>query len=494
MADTKQENPKSTNTVLEPEEPEEPTLTNPPPTSFPHFMLLPAEIRAHIWTAAILNDLAVGRYEPPPPSKPARIKRGEGGGGFGRARHPLAPNKPPAPAPEPPVAAPLLHIIPFHTLPVEAPFTLAEAYLKAKYGADWAERAKEGALPAGWEPRPLAGWEEVATDRRQALIDEAKEAIEQHARSRTVLLPPGRAPDTLAQYSGGWCPRSEIVRSFAEAETAAHALGRLANRGDGCPGGGEDDGAAAAAVVGQETLLNLGKGDVCCFLNTRADGSPIGWEETLPLWGSERGPWGWRVSPSPCGQAPPRDHLGLFPGGQEWIGAVREGFGCDDEMLAGLSGLRGLLPALDQCEALAGVWHPAMCRAFRPRWNGGIVNVQQRSALCAEFQRDLKSLPHRYPQLKTIYIIDPSIKPRPLRGFLGRLRPPPTFRGRGATFYSALSWHFILGRARIQDWRDAVSDVLEPVTRSLGRPTIQVLVLACVPDDCEPEFWGSNHE
>ncbi|KAH6853821.1 hypothetical protein B0I37DRAFT_440917 [Chaetomium sp. MPI-CAGE-AT-0009] len=330
-----------TNTSLEPEEPKQ---TNPPLPSFPHFTRLPTETRAQIWTVAILDDLSVGRYAPPLPtkrSKPSaaampRIKRGEGGGGYGR----LPPQQP---APKGP-APPLLHIIPFHTLPTEAPFTSTNAYLEARYGADWDKGADMEA------PR-----------RREALVAEAVEAVREHARTRTVLLPPGRAPHTLARFSAGWCRRSEVVRSCAEAQAAAHALGRWANRdGLGGFGGGGD-------AVGQEALVALGKGEVCCFVNVRADGSPIDWQEGLPFWNGECGGYGWKPSDShtPCGQGSPDDHLGLFPGGEEWVGAVREGWGSGSERLAGVSGLRGLLPALEQCEVLAVVWHPDMCRHFR---------------------------------------------------------------------------------------------------------------------------------
>lgn len=85
-------------------------------------------------------------------------------------------------------------------------------------------------------------------------------------------MPPGRAPGTGAQFSGGWC-RGEVAGSCAEATAAADALGRSVNGGDG--GDGEDGEDGVAMAVGREALIGLGKGDVCGFVNVRADGSPI---------------------------------------------------------------------------------------------------------------------------------------------------------------------------------------------------------------------------
>jgi hypothetical protein len=191
---------------------------------------------------------------------------------------------------------------------------------------------------------------------RRALAAEAKEAVRKHARTRTVLMPPRRAPDTLARFSGGWF-RCSVMDSCREAETIAHVLGRLASGG-----GSGDDGDGDGVVAGHETLVGLSRGDVCCFINARVDGSPIDSRETRPFWTDEDGSYEWhRQNPSrSCHQGSSGYHLGPFPGGEEWVGAVRS----DNEMPAEVSGLRGLLPALEQCEALAGVWHPAMCRHF----------------------------------------------------------------------------------------------------------------------------------
>lgn len=131
--------------------------------------------------------------------------------------------------------------------------------------------------------------------------------------------------------------------------------------------------------------------------------------------------------PSKCvyGEGTFRDHLGLLPGGQEWIGAVREEWEFDNKILAGVSGLRNLLPALAQCEVLVGVWHPAMCRRHRfYRFTQfALVDDPPYLPLCTKFKLELESLPLRYPRLKTIYIIDPNLKPRPKESAIGKPRP-----------------------------------------------------------------------
>ena len=229
-----------------------PNLTQTPLSCFPLFSSLPAELRAHIWTLAILEDLGADLPVPPPTNttqKPTRTPVGRGEGG----RAPRPPTPP----------APLLHIIPFHTLATEAPFTSAATYLKARYGAEWEASTAED--PA----------------RRQALVAEAEEAVLRHARERTVLLPPGRAPETLARFSGGWL-RSAVMDSCREAQAAAHILGRPASGGGG-----------QGMAPGHETLIGLGRWDVCCFVNARADGSQIDMEETLRFWDSTIGAYGW---------------------------------------------------------------------------------------------------------------------------------------------------------------------------------------------------------
>jgi hypothetical protein len=486
-----------------PPPPEEPKPTNPPLSKFSYFTRLSAETRANIWTIAILRDLGAAQEAPPYEIAPkgTRIKRDEGGGGWGRARNPQAPSPPPALEQpeqpeqlEPKEAPPRLHIIPFHTLPTEEPFTSVHNYLAAKYGEDW-----EGPVHAG-----LSFVEaEAVTAQRQARVAEGKEAVWKHARTRMLLFPPGQAPGTGAQFSGGWL-RSALVGCCREAEAVAHSLGRVANYGDGGSGGGgagdDDDG----GVVGQEILVGLGRGDVCCFVNVHADGSPIGWREMLQFWGSrDNSSWNrWPNVYLGCGQSSSYDHLGLLPGGEEWAGAVREGWGCDDKMLVGVSGLKGLLPALSQCEVLAGVWHPAMCTRFRPNLSGRITGSLADSELCANFKWDLESLPLRYPRLKTIYIIDPMIKPKPKDSLIGTPKPTPTFRGRGVTHYPAFSSYFMSETHpgypyRHGKWRHAVKEILRAVTRGLGedRPQIKLSVLACVPDDdSEQDPWGINQE
>ncbi|KAH6650679.1 hypothetical protein F5144DRAFT_625685 [Chaetomium tenue] len=507
---------KSTEASPAPKEPapDKPQPANPPVRKFSLFTHLPSDIRTQIWSTAILRELGDGRPVPSLVDRPPMLKKGQGGGGWGRGRNPqqtttttdttdTTSNPPPAPAPKSapkpaptastaPKPPPRLHIIPFHKLSNEEPFTHTVTYLTARYGADWGwpgdgDAAAAVAGPSQSSEAAVSAW-------RHARIAEAEEAVRAHARSRLVLMPPGRAPGTGAQFSGGWC-RGEVAGSCVEATAVADALGRWVNRGGHGGGGGghtrgDGDGedGAAAAVVGREALIDLGKGDVCCFVNVRADGSPIGWGDMLKFWKEDAYR---RTYTEVCGQNPSCDHLSLFPGGEEWIGAAREGGRCDNGMWAGVSGLRGLLPALAQCEVLVGVWHPAMCMSF-----------EEGRGLCSGVRRSLESLPVRYPHLKTIYIIDPAMKPKSKYLLSGLGKPAPKFRGRNATFYSALSDYFMsetefgLPGWYRGGWRDVMKRVLRAVTAQLdpNRQPIQVAVLACVPDDRKKDPWGTKHE
>jgi hypothetical protein len=232
---------------------------------------------------------------------------------------------------------------------------------------------------------------------------------------------------------------------------------------------------------------------------------PIGWRDMLQLWHGSDELTSWQQNPPPshCGQDPSHDHLGLFPGGREWVRTTREGWGCGDEILAGVSGLnaKGLLLALAQCEVLAGVWHPAMCKRYRPHWTYGVSdNGTSESALCSKFKRDLESLPVRYPRLKVIYIIDPMIKPRPKDSLTGTPKSPPKFRARGAAFYPAFSGHFMTDTDpenpyRHGQWRHVVKEILGAASRRSKRPPIQIFILGCVPDDdSEQDPWRINQE
>lgn len=340
------------------------------------------------------------------------------------------------------------------------------------------------------------------TAQRWARLVEGEKAVRKHARTRTLLFPPGRAPGTGAQFSGGWL-RSALVGYCREAEAVADLLGQAATyHGDGGGAGDDED----RATVSQESLVGLGRGDVCCFVNVRADGSPIGWRDMLQLWHhSDELLNSWHnVPPSLCGHDISHDHLGLFPGGWEWNEAMREGWGCGDEMLAGVSGLdpKGLLSALAQCEVLAGVWHPAMCKRFRPGWRVGITGTATDSALCSKFKRGLESIPIRYPRLKVIYIIDPMMKPKPKDSLMSKPKPRAKFVGRGVTFYPAFSGHFMTEAEsgypyRHGQWRYVSKEIIKAATNRLGlrRPPIQIFVLGCVPDDdSEQDPWGINQE